>query len=558
MSFDSLLIDPRCQDILRSQRLINPTDVQAQAIPVALTGQDMVVTAQTGTGKTLAFGLPALTRLTEIKTNGTRMLVLTPTRELATQVHDVLEPFARALRLRTACVYGGVGMERQAAALRKGFEVIVATPGRLIDHMDRRNARLEGVSVLVLDEADRMLDMGFMPAIKRILSSLSEDRQTLMFSATFAKEIADLSRTMLRNPVRISCGAVATPAKLVRQGMYSVHHDKKLSLLSEILRRPEVTSTVVFLRTKHRTERVAKALHQAGFRAEAIHGGRSQRQRQQVLDGFRDGKYSILVATDVAARGIDVSGITHVVNFDVPVNPDDYIHRIGRTARANASGDAITFVSPDEQASMRGIERLLGQRIEKNTWHGEAAAQAEPRGERPSRDYDRSERPRGERPVRQQGSSPRPKRQDDTRPARPARDENAPRTYAAKGEKRGYTPAAGQPARPEHGAHRTAHGERHGGGQQARPEHGARKHESAGGEKRGYPKQGTPKGRPFNGHKSERHPKIEHVSYDAPVEHTPRYEKAAAQENTEAAKPKEKRGFASFFRSRKQGSADAR
>jgi len=370
VSFDELNIDPRFLKILKGQQITTPTPVQAQAIPVALEGCDVVAIAQTGTGKTLAFGLPALTRLAQRDVKGTRMLVLAPTRELAQQVNAVLETHARALNMRTACVYGGVGMERQTHALRNGTAIIVATPGRLIDHMQRGNVNFRNLEVLVLDEADRMLDMGFMPSIERILQAVPKERQTMMFSATFPKEIADLTKNMQRNAVRIQVGQMSSPAKDVKQGVYTVHGDRKLGLLATILREPAVTCALVFLRTKHRTDRIAKALHSEGFKAQAIHGGRTQRQRQQAIDGFRDGRYKVLVATDVAARGLDVHGISHVVNYDVPNTTDDYIHRIGRTGRANMSGIALTLVCPEEGSALRSIERELGNAIPREDWEG--------------------------------------------------------------------------------------------------------------------------------------------------------------------------------------------
>jgi ATP-dependent RNA helicase RhlE len=383
VSFDELNIDPRCLRVLKANRITTPTPVQAQAIPVALEGYDLVAVAQTGTGKTLAFGLPALTRLAREDVRGTRMLVLAPTRELAQQVHDVLDTHARALGLRSACVYGGVGMDRQAQALRAGTAIIVATPGRLIDHMQRGNVNFKQLSILVLDEGDRMLDMGFMPSIERILEEVPKERQTMMFSATFPKEIADLTKRMQRDAVRIQVGAPASPAKDVKQGVYTVHGDKKLGLLASILREPHVTSTLVFLRTKHRTDRIAKALHAEGFKAQAIHSGRTQRQRQQAIDGFRDGRYTVLVATDVAARGLDVHGISHVVNFDVPNSSNDYIHRIGRTGRANATGIALTLVCPEEGRTLREIERDLGNVIPREDWEGAVHIGADsPREER--------------------------------------------------------------------------------------------------------------------------------------------------------------------------------
>lgn len=397
MSFEELSIDPRCLGILKAQRITEPTPVQAQAVPIALEGRDVVAIAQTGTGKTLAFGLPALTRLATGSPARNRMLVLAPTRELAQQVCAVIEPFGKALGLRTTCLYGGVGLEGQSQALRRGSAILVATPGRLLDHIRRGNVRFDNLSILVLDEADRMLDMGFLPDIRRILGALPKERQTMMFSATFPREIGRLAADMQRDPVRVEVGAIAMPIEAVRQGVYTVNHAGKLGLLSKILREPQVRSALVFLRTKHRTDRLAKALHQEGFKAQAIHGGRSQRQRQQAIDGFRQGRYTVLVATDVAARGLDVEGITHVVNFDIPRSSDDYIHRIGRTARASAEGDAITFVCPDEHVALSAIESALGANLPREEWEGAVPVVSlfRPDGERPS-----SKRPYGARRTR--------------------------------------------------------------------------------------------------------------------------------------------------------------
>jgi ATP-dependent RNA helicase RhlE len=370
MSFDQFCIHPKCLDVLKAQRLSTPTPVQAQAIPPAVEGKDLVAIAQTGTGKTLAFVLPALTRLAETPRARNAMLVLTPTRELAVQVHSVVEAFGKALGLRSVSIYGGTGMERQTKALRGGCSVIVATPGRLLDHMGRGNIRFNELSILVLDEADRMLDMGFLPDIRRILEKLPTDRQTLMFSATFPHEIERLVADMQRNPKRIEVGAISTPVSTVRQGVYTVAQTSKLDLLSKLLGEPQVQSALVFMRTRHRTDRVTKALTKAGFKAQAIHGDRSQNQRQQALDGFRRGRYKILVATDVASRGLDIQGISHVINFDIPMTSDEYIHRIGRTARANAKGDAITFVCPEDHQALRLIETALGKNIPREDWEG--------------------------------------------------------------------------------------------------------------------------------------------------------------------------------------------
>ena len=370
MSFQDYAMDPRCLRFLETQQITEPTPVQAEAIPPALDGRDVVGIAQTGTGKTLAFGLPALTRLAQAKRGRNRMLVLTPTRELAVQVHAVLESLGKALGLRSAAVYGGVGMEPQTKALRRGVDIVVACPGRLLDHMDRGNVCFDDLTTLVMDEADRMLDMGFLPDIRRILKALPERRQTLMFSATFPREIERLAADFQREPIRVEIGQIATPVEAVRQGIYTVDPERKLGLLKKLLGAQDVESALVFLRTKHRTDRIAKALHRAGFKAQAIHGGRTQGQRQRALDGFRTGRCQILVATDVAARGLDIEGITHVFNYDIPNSSDDYIHRIGRTARASADGDAITFVSPDDHQALGAIERALGMNLPRTEWEG--------------------------------------------------------------------------------------------------------------------------------------------------------------------------------------------
>ncbi|MCA9437981.1 MAG: DEAD/DEAH box helicase, partial [Candidatus Omnitrophica bacterium] len=370
MNFDQFNIDPRCLAVLQRQGIQQPTPVQKEAIPVALEGRDVLAIAQTGTGKTLGFSLPSLTRLAAETPQRNSMLVVTPTRELAHQVNDVLNPLGQALGLKTLCIYGGVDMRKQTRALKEGAHIIVATPGRLLDHIRSRTIRFDHLSILVLDEADQMLDMGFLPDIKRIIPALPEQRQTLMFSATFPPNIAKLATDMQTNPKRIEVGRVATPTESVRQGVYTVAQQKKLDLLSNILSQPNVETALVFIRTKRRTDKVAKALHKAGFRAEAIHGDRSQSQRKRALDGFKSGRFNVLVATDVAARGIDVRGITHVVNFDLPGTSEDYVHRIGRTARASAEGDAITFVTPDEHRDLSSIERAIGKKMTRETWDG--------------------------------------------------------------------------------------------------------------------------------------------------------------------------------------------
>lgn len=368
MTFDEFGLDSRCLRVLHQQEIVTPTPVQAQAIPIALTGRDLIAVAQTGTGKTLAFSLPALTRLASLHVTKNNVLVLTPTRELAVQVQRVMEQLAKSMHMHSVAIYGGMGMDKQTQDLRKGRQIIVATPGRLLDHLGRGNVAFQQLSILILDEADRMLDMGFLPDIRRILRQLPRERQTMMFSATFPDEIARLTSEMMNNPERISVGPIARPVDSVRQLVYPVRPEDKTRLLLKILEEQQITSAVIFLRTKDRTERIGHMLHKRGLKAAAIHGDRSQRQREQALDGFRKGKYSILVATDVAARGLDIEGITHVINYDIPPTSEDYIHRIGRTARAQAEGDAITFVCPSDHTALETIERALGRNLPRAEW----------------------------------------------------------------------------------------------------------------------------------------------------------------------------------------------
>jgi len=376
MSFKQFEIHPKCLSVIESQGLTKPTPIQNEAIPVALDGSDVIAVAQTGTGKTLAFTLPALTRLANGKRGRTRMLVLTPTRELAQQVEKVIAPLGKPLGLRSVCVFGGVGMEPQTRALRRGTEIIIATPGRLLDHISRGNVRFDALSILVLDEADRMLDMGFLPDIRRIIGRLPEERQTLLFSATIPSEIKRLAATLQHDPQHIEVGVVSKPVETVQQALYTVDSNEKTKLLSTILKKSEVKSAIVFIRTKHRTDRVAKMLKKKGINAQAIHGGRTQSQRDKALDSFRQGKSQVLVATDVAARGIDIQGVTHVVNYDIPRSFDDYLHRIGRTGRANETGDAITFVSPQEHKDLSTIEQGLGRHLPRTEWEGSVSVQS--------------------------------------------------------------------------------------------------------------------------------------------------------------------------------------
>jgi len=362
-SFDALGLDPVLLRAVKSAGFTIPTPIQSAAIPAVLAGRDVIGTAQTGSGKTLAFVLPILHRLLGVPPGRTRALVLAPTRELANQIETTLAEFARSTRVRGVAVYGGVGMRPQEDALRRGVDVVVATPGRLLDHMERRNVDFRELQVLILDEADRMLDMGFLPDVRRIVSTLPRHRQTLLFSATMPPQIVDLSRNLMHDPVRLSVSPPDRPPASIRHEVFPVPQHLKTALLLRLLGREDMMSVLIFVRTKRRVDRVCRQLEQAGFRAGRIHGDRSQAQREQALGAFRNGRERFLVATDVAARGIDVAGISHVINYDVPMVPLDYIHRVGRTARADAPGEAITLMAPEEGHDFHSIEKVLGEPI---------------------------------------------------------------------------------------------------------------------------------------------------------------------------------------------------
>jgi len=346
-----------------------PTPIQARAIPSILTGRDLLGLAQTGTGKTAAFVLPIIHRLMKGRPGATRALVLAPTRELAAQIHEAVRSFSRGTRLRSAVVYGGVGMSPQTEALKRGVDIVVACPGRLLDHISQRNADFSRLETLVIDEADRMFDMGFLPDIRRIAGHLPKRRQTLLFSATMPDDIRLLADDMLHDAVTVQIDHTK-PAATVSHALYPVEHHLKAALLRELLMATDTESVLVFTRTKHRAERVARQLIHAGFRATSLQGDLSQSRREKAIDGFRRGAYQILVATDIAARGIDVSAISHVINFDMPDTADAYTHRIGRTGRAEKTGDAFTFVTRDDAAMVRTIELVLGEKIVRKTLAG--------------------------------------------------------------------------------------------------------------------------------------------------------------------------------------------
>jgi ATP-dependent RNA helicase RhlE len=361
--FTELSLCSRLQSNLAKQGFVQPTPVQAQAIPPALAGQDVVATAQTGTGKTLAFLLPLLESLIGGSgKDGIQAVILNPTRELAIQTEKSFAQIAAGTGIRAALVVGGMNESRQLRAVEQGAQVLIATPGRLCDFLDRRLIKLGGVRFFVLDEADRMLDMGFLPALHVILKTVPAARQTLLFSATIEQSVAHLIARYVRNPVRIAIGPATKPPEQVDLHVYEVESDRKLSLLTRLIEQ-EPGSFLVFARTKHGTDRLAKSLVGAGVKAARIHGGRTQNQRNQALNGFKDGGYRVLVATDVAARGIHVEGIAHVVNYDLPQVPEDFVHRVGRTGRAGARGIASTFSTRNERGDIRRIEHALNLRL---------------------------------------------------------------------------------------------------------------------------------------------------------------------------------------------------
>ncbi len=426
MSFNSLDLHPSLLKALKELGFARPTPIQNEAIPPAMEGRDVLACAMTGSGKTAAFLLPIVNRLLERPRGVTRTLVLVPTRELAAQVLEHLNELTVHTPITGAAVFGGVGMGPQEHALRTGVDVIVATPGRLLDHMKLPYAGFASLEYLVLDEADRMLDMGFLPEIRKILRRLPERRQTLFFSATMPAPIVALTREMLHDPALIQIDRVSKPAVGITQAVYPVQQELKAALFLKLLQRGEIKQALVFTRTKHRANRLTEFLSSHGVKAERIHGNRSQAQRTAALAGFKSGQFPVLVATDIAARGIDVEALGHVVNFDVPVAPEDYIHRVGRTGRAEATGDAFTFAAPEEQNELKAIERAIGRRL--------------PRVTVPDFDYDARPAMRLEIPIAERIAAIRAKKAEDRARA------------AAKAERR----AAQEAARKSSGAQQTA------------------------------------------------------------------------------------------------------
>ena len=363
MSFENLGLSPGILRAVQAKNYAAPTPIQSQAIPVIMQGRDVIGCAQTGTGKTAGFTLPILNRLQKGESPSLRALILVPTRELAIQVHDSVKTYGSHLRLRTTLVYGGVGIYPQKEALRRGVDILIATPGRLLDHMRQRNVSFKNLEVLVIDEADRMLDMGFINDIRTVIKSVPHQRQTLLFSATMPVEIRRLANEILKQPEFIEIVRQGTTVSGVRQVAYPVDTTRKRDLLIHLIEKEQMSRVLVFTRTKSRANKLAEHLKRKGNRAEALHGDKSQIERTKTLEAFRRGAVQVLVATNLASRGLDVKEVSHVVNYEIPDVPEDYVHRIGRTARAEATGDAISLVSPDERESLRNIERLIGSRI---------------------------------------------------------------------------------------------------------------------------------------------------------------------------------------------------
>lgn len=417
MSFKSLSLHPNILKAVAEAGYVEPTPIQTAAIPPILEGKDLIGIAQTGTGKTAAFVLPLLSKMaTSPELNQpprTRLLIVAPTRELVVQIEENIQAYARHLPITMAKIYGGVGERPQIQALTNQVSILIATPGRLLDIIRGREKLLSSIDYLVLDEADRMLDMGFIPAIRQIVKLLPRERQTLFFSATLSRDIEKLTREFLKDPTTIEIGQRSNPAETVTQFVYEVPHHLKLPLLNHLLEKEKMQMTLVFTRTKHGADRIAKQLARGGITTGALHSNRSQNQRLRALQDFKEGKIQVLVATDIAARGIDVDGISHVINYDFPPHHEDYIHRIGRTGRAQAVGEAISFVTSEDHGSLRSLERFIGRGILRKKAEGfDLNIQAPPserRPQRPSRNArysspkagsSTSARPQDERPRR--------------------------------------------------------------------------------------------------------------------------------------------------------------
>ncbi|MBA2881114.1 ATP-dependent RNA helicase RhlE [Desulfosalsimonas propionicica] len=392
MDFKEFQLDSRIEAAIRTAGFTAPTPVQVQTIGRVMQGQDLIGLAQTGTGKTAAYVLPLLHRLLQSKNRKNRALILAPTRELAEQIHQDIQTLGRRTGLKSLTLYGGAAIGPQIQALKKGVDIVVACPGRLIDHINRGNMDFSGLETLVLDEADQMLDMGFIPDIRRILKKIPRGRQSLMFSATMRKEIRLLADEVLHKPAFVQVGEPAA-ADTVSHTHFPVSQNQKTSLLLKILKDTRIASVLIFTRTKHRAKRLSEALERAGYGAASLQGNLSQNRRQAALNGFKSGKYQILVATDIASRGIDVSGVSHVVNYDVPATAEAYIHRIGRTGRAEHTGSAFNLVTNEDRQVLKSIDRVVGSLIERRTFADFDYAVSAPGAKTPSKPQKQTRRP---------------------------------------------------------------------------------------------------------------------------------------------------------------------
>jgi len=497
MSFEPLGLSPALLRAVTELGYTRATPIQEQSIPVALQGRDVLACAMTGSGKTAAFALPILQRLAGKPRGTTRALVLSPTRELAAQIHEQFVALGRHSGVRSAAVFGGVGIKPQEEAFRRGVDVIIATPGRLLDHLQHDYASLKNVEVLVLDEADRMLDMGFLPDIRRVLRHVPTERQTLFFSATMPAPIVALSRDMLKQPTTVDLQRQARPATGIAQAVYPVGEELKAQLFLELLNRGDIGNVIVFCRTKHRSNRLAEFLDKHRVPSARIHGNRSQTARTDALEGFKTGRYRVLVATDIVARGIDVEALEHVVNFDVPHMPEDYVHRVGRTARADATGDAYTFVSPEEERDLAAIERAIGKKLPRITVPGfDYRAKPAERFEVPiaERIADIRKRKAEERARAKEKAERKAQRQaeEETRIREKAhRSSRVEHLHREKDDRRGRVeaeragpPQRGEGGRPQHGPHWEMAGV---GGDARRRRRGGRGRSGNGG---GTPRQG--------------------------------------------------------------------
>ena len=393
MNFEQFNLDSRLMQGIKNASYETATPIQEAAIPAALRGRDLIGTAQTGTGKTAAFVLPILNKLLDGPRGMPRALIVTPTRELAEQINQVIRALSVGTRLRSATIYGGVTASRQVKALRDGVEILVACPGRLLDLIQQRYAKMERIEILVLDEADRMFDMGFLPDVKRIIKAVPAQRQTMLFSATFPPEVELLANSALVEPQRISMG-ISRPAHTVTHALYPVPSHLKSALLLKLLKQTDTDSVLIFTRTKHRADKLARQIAHAGHRVTSLHSNRTQGQREQALHGFKTGHFRIMVATDIAARGLDIDSISHVINFDMPDTADAYIHRIGRTGRAQRTGDAFTLVTDEDRDMIRSLERIMGQPLRRETL--------------PDFDYTVAAPPRHGHAMHEQRRAPRP------------------------------------------------------------------------------------------------------------------------------------------------------